>query len=116
MIITSLTINPKELEARTGWALKAEGACKGDLCVPLPEGAIDVEGRIEAQVLADRLGMPLIHDETAGVWSLGPETLGGKALTSAQAPALTLPDWQGADFQLQSLRGQKVALIAWASW
>lgn len=40
----------------------------------------------------------------------------GHALTSAQAPDLELPDLDGRPFALQSLRGQKVLLVAWASW
>ncbi len=114
MILTSLRIEPAELARRTGWALKPEGACKGDICVPLPEGAV-AGGRVDTRVLAERLGMPLIHDEAAGLWSLGPEA-GGRVLTTARAPELTLPDLDGNEFHLSSLRGKKVLLVAWASW
>jgi len=116
MLLDSLSIDPAELEQRTGWAVKPEGACKGQICVPLPSEA-RVDGRIDGRVLAERLGMPLIEDETSGRWALGPET-GGRALTSAAAPELVLPDWQGQEFRLSSLfkRGQKVLLVAWASW
>ena len=68
-------------------------------------------------VVAERLGMPLVHDEAQGLWALGPETaVTGRALTSAVAPELTLPDVEGRPFTLSSLRGQKVLLLAWASW
>jgi hypothetical protein len=109
MILTSLQIDPAELERRTGWAIKPEGACKGDICVPLPDAPLD------ARLLSERLGMPLLQDEAAGLWSLGPETL-GHALTTARAPELELPDLTGTPFRLSSLRGQKVLLVAWASW
>jgi hypothetical protein len=59
--------------------------------------------------------MPLVHDDDTGVWCLGPEAL-GRALTTAQAPDLILPDYRGNPFALSSLRGQKVLLVAWASW
>src|SRR5436309_170647 len=72
MILTTLSVDPAHLEARTGWALKPEGACKGDICVPLPDGAA-TSPTIDARVLSERLGMPLLHDEAAGLWGLGPE-------------------------------------------
>ena len=112
MILTSLTVDPTEFERATGWAIKPEGACKEDRCVPLPA---DPAARSDVRVLAERLGMPLVHDAAAGLWALGPEA-GGRALTSAQAPELILPDWRGNEFRLSSLRGRKVLLVAWASW
>ncbi len=111
MLLTSLAIDPAAFEARTGWAIKPEGACKGPVCVPLPSAPIDAAG------LSERLGMPLVHDEDAGLWALGPETaVTGRALTTADAPELELPDVDGNPFKLSSLRGQKVLLVAWASW
>lgn len=112
MIVQSLTIDPVEFERRTGWAIKPEGACKKDRCVPLPD---DAEQRRDPRVLAERLGMPLVQDAPSGLWSLGPES-GGRALTTARAPELELPDQHGDTFRLSSLRGQKVVLVAWASW
>ncbi len=112
MILTTPAIDKAEFERRTGWAIKPEGACKGDICVPLPSAASE---EIDARVLADRLGMPLVHDEASGLWCLGPEA-GGRALTTAEAPDLVLPDPNGREFHLRSLRGQKVLLVAWASW
>jgi hypothetical protein len=112
MIINTLAIPRGEFERRTGWALKPEGACKGDMCVPLPE----VDGdTLDVRMLAERLGMPLVQDEGRGLWALGPES-GGTALTTAEAPDLALPDLDGREFRLRSLRGQKVLLITWASW
>ena len=61
------------------------------------------------------VGMPLVHDEASGLWCLGPES-GGRALTSATAPELVLPDLDGTLFSLSALRGTKVVLVAWASW
>lgn len=114
MILDSLLVEPAEFERATGWAIKPEGACKDERCVPLPAAARD-GARLDARALAARLGMPLVADEATGLWSLGPEA-GGRALTSAVAPDLALPDWRGEPFQLASLRGQKVLLVAWASW
>jgi hypothetical protein len=112
MILTTLQGDPAELERRTGWQIKPEGACKADRCVPLPASS---PGHLDVPALAERLGMPLLHDAAHDVWCLGPEA-GGHALTSAEAPALVLPDLDGRPFALRSLRGQKVLLVAWASW
>ena len=112
MISNSATIATTEFERQTGWSIEPEGACKDGRCLPLPEPP---SGVIELPVIAGQLNMPLIVDEQAGLWCLGPEA-GGRALTSAVAPEIELPDWRGETFRLSSLRGKKVLLVAWASW
>lgn len=116
MILTDLHVDPARFTDGTGWAIKPEGACRAELCVPLPDASRTADDRLDVQVVADRLGMPLVHDEAHGFWALGPETRTGRALTSAQAPPLELSDFDGNPFQLSSLLGQKVLLVAWASW
>jgi hypothetical protein len=108
MILARLDDPPAELEARTGWIIKPEGACRGEVCVPLAEP-------FDVRELAERLGMALERDDAHGVWALGPES-GGRALQSARLPDIVLPDRHGEDFALRSLRGTKVFMIAWASW
>jgi hypothetical protein len=115
MIVDEPRVSVEELQRRTGWAIKPEGARKGDVCVPLGEGTVR-DGRVDLLLFAERLGMPLIHDPRHEVWALGPESLGGRALTTAGAPELVLPDLEGTPFALSTLRGQKVVLTAWASW
>src|SRR5438270_232256 len=61
-------------------------------------------------------GAPLVHDEERGLYAIGPSTVSGRALATAEAPELELPDLNGNPFKLSSLRGQKVLLVAWASW
>ena len=117
MILTELDIDPATFEARTGWAIKPEGACKAEHCVPLPPDARAADGRVSIAAVAERLGMPLVLDEEHGLYALGPDTaVTGRALTTAVAPELELPDFDGKPFRLSSLRGQKVMLVAWASW
>lgn len=115
MILDRPTVTPDELFNRTGWAIKAQGACLGDVCVPLAIQP-DEHGDLDAAALAERLGMPLLHDDESELWALGPSTVTGRTLASAEAPDLTLPDRDGDPFTLASRRGDKVLLVAWASW
>lgn len=112
MILEALEVSLAELERRTGWQIKPQGACKGDRCVPMQFAG---EGKVDVRQLAERLGMPLVHDEVSGLWCLGPEA-GGRALSDVQAPDLLLPDIRGGELNLRSLLGRKVLLVAWASW
>ena len=114
MILEQLELAANELERGTGWELKPEGLCKGERCVPLPAAA-RTDGRLDVTVIADRLGMPLVHDDRHGVWALGPES-GDHVLVSAELPPIVLQDVDGRPFDLASLRGEKVLIAAWASW
>jgi hypothetical protein len=110
MISDTLDLSADAFTAGTGWEIKPEGACKGDVCVPLGGGAF------EAVAVAAQLGMAVVEDTDLGLWAFGPESVGGRALPSAQAPELVLADIDGNTFRLSSLRGQKVALISWAPY
>lgn len=112
MIFTSSTIPVAEFERVTGWLAKGEGLCRGERCVPF-RGADTA--MVDLSAAAEALAMPLVHDARHGLWALGAEA-GGRALRSATAPELELPDFRGGSFRLSSLRGTKVLLVAWASW
>jgi hypothetical protein len=115
VITPTLEVARDELARRTGWEIKPQGACKGDVCVPLAGRLLDGD-TVDLETLAPLLGMPIVHDERHDVWALGPES-GGRALTTAVVPDIELPDIRtGELFALGSLRGQKVLLVAWASW
>ena len=111
MIIDSLEISAEQFAAGTGWQIKPEGACKAEACVPLPRS-----GGFDLVATAERLRMALVAEEQAGIWALGPESLGDRALMSATAPELVLDDLNGKTFRLSSLRGQKVVLVSWAPY
>ena len=100
-----------EFERLSGWELKPEGACRGDVCIPLPPPAA---GIVDVGEIAAALGMPLVHDPEAELWALGP--VPGPAVTEAAAPDFTLPERGGRPLSLSSLRGRKVAVVAWAPW
>ena len=112
MIFGSPRVTAAELARSTGWELKAEGLCRDERCVPF---AVTPADAIDLADVARALGMPLVVEPRAGLWALGPEA-GGKALATATLPDIELPDLDGWPFRLSSLRGQKMLLVAWASW
>jgi len=113
MILTSRTTQRSTFEAETGWQFKPEGACKGDVCIPLIEAPGD---KVDAVALAETMGLPVVEDPIHGLIAIGPESIGARALTTARAPDITLPDLDGNPFALSSLRGQKVVVYAWAPY
>ena len=111
MLLETLDVGPERFASGTGWLIEPQGACKGDVCVPL-----DRSHGFDLAATAERLGMALVQEPGTALWALGPESLGERALVSAEAPELALPDLSGREFLLSSLRGQKVLLVAWAPW
>jgi hypothetical protein len=116
MVLDRLALTAEEFEEATGWEIKPEGACQGDVCVPLPPLDPDDRGRIDVTVVAERLGLPMAHDDAHDLWALGPRSGERRVLEDARMPDLVLQDFDGGAFDLASLRGRKVVLIAWASW
>lgn len=113
MLLTELTVDRDTFEAGTGWRLQPEGACRGDVCIPLRDPTGDT---VDVATVADRMGLPLVRDDEHGMWALGPWPGTGRALVDAQAPDLVLPQLDGRDFRLSSLRGQKVLILSWAPY
>ena len=108
MIVDRLDIGADQFSQGTGWEIKPEGACKAEVCVPLPDGGFDLPST------AERLGMAMVSEP--GVWAVGPETLGGRALSTADASDFHLPDLDGNEFRVSSLRGTKVLVVSWAPY
>jgi len=115
MLLDATSISRSDFESGTGWALQPEGACIGDVCVPLPGDVFDGD-MVDVRKISEHMGMPLVHDVEHAVWALGPWPGTGRTLISAEAPDLTLPDLDGNPFSLSSLRGQKVLILAWAPY
>ena len=111
-----------ELPKATGWQMKPQGACLGDLCVPVPEHKredwiADAEDWVwfNYSEFADLLGQKYVRD--GDVWSLGsiPEVR-RMGLESAVAPDFELADRNGDVLKLSDFRGRKVVLFSWSSW
>jgi hypothetical protein len=116
----ALWLSAREAEAATGWVVKAEGLCRGGVCVPLPGGREQefVRGaRVNVAALWRHLGRPVAHSERGHVWALGGSARDRAAtLQSLEAPNFTLPDASGRPHSLSDYRGKKVFLVTWASW
>lgn len=115
VIIDALDLSVAEFHRRSGWELKPEGACRGDVCIPLRDGAMTADGSVDVLATAEQLGMPVIADDAHGIWAVGPAG-GGRVLADATMPDLVLDDFDGRRYDLASSRGRKVLLLAWASW
>ena len=89
MLLRSLDCSKDDFEAGTGWRLKPQGACRGEICVPLSKPAGDP---VDVQQVAKDMGMPLAAAPEHGLWALGPASIGSRALASAEAPDLRLRD------------------------
>ena len=111
-----LWMSAADAERVTGWALKPQGMCRGDLCVPLP--AQLVQGHdVDVEAFWRTLGGPAIASDGGEVWALGaPAEERNAALEGLEAPDFTLPDVDGTPRTLSQLRGRKVFLATWASW
>ena len=116
MTLDRLDLTAAEFAETTGWEIKPEGACQDEVCVPLPPLALDAEGRFDVTVVAERLGMPVAHDDAHALWALGPRSGDRRVLDSVRMPDLVLPDFDGDAFDVATVRGRKVVLVAWASW
>jgi hypothetical protein len=115
VILDRLDLTPPEIHRRTGWEIKPEGACQGDVCVPLRGLEPGADGTIEMSAFAARMGMALAADPEHYLWALGSRS-GSSVLTTAAAPEIVLDDFDGNPLDFETLRGRKVLLVAWASW
>jgi hypothetical protein len=115
VILDDAPVDPATFAAGTGWELKPEGACQGEICVPLPDAAVG--DAVDVDAVAGRLGMPIVEAPGRGLRAVGPATLGGRALATVAAPDLELPlvvtdgTWRLAD-----QRGRRSVIVAWAPW
>ena len=111
-----LCVSAADAERATGWTLKPEGMCRGEVCVPLREG-MRRDGFVLLPAFWRALGNPVVHDERREVWALGAGADERNAvLAGLAAPDFTLPDLDGKPHTLSALRGKKVFLCTWASW
>ncbi|MBO0797502.1 MAG: redoxin domain-containing protein [Blastocatellia bacterium] len=116
-----LWLSLDDLRAATGWELKPQGVCLGEVCVPIPTGRetdfVRASGqRFNLAALARQLNQPIVQDNAYAVWFFGEANAGAITQQSLQAPDFTLPDIDGRSHSLSDYRGRKILLYSWASW
>jgi hypothetical protein len=112
-------MEPGSFERLTGWTLKPEGMCRGDVCAPLyhRERVVSPDGMIDLQQAAPTIGLTAVVDPERGVGALtasAPERASN--MISLAAPAFTLPNMAGEPVSLHDFARRKVLLLAWSSW
>ena len=112
----SVLIDPADLPTAIGWALKPEGLCQADVCVPVRDrDAVFSGDRLDLGRVAEALDRPFLVDD--GVVVMGEPRLTRRLATDAlQAATFTLPDLAGERHSLEEWHGRKKLLVAFASW
>lgn len=107
-----------ELPAAIGWELKAEGLCRDDVCVLVPDrAALGADGVVDIAGVAALLGRRTVTDADAGIIALSLDTeTRSQAIDELVAPNFTLPDLDGNLHSLDEWRGRRRMLFAFSSW
>src|SRR5258708_166165 len=69
----NLWLSSADLAKVSGWELKPEGVCKGEVCVPIPAGreadfVHDNQQSFNLASFARLLHQPVLHDDKNAVW------------------------------------------------
>ena len=115
-----LLIRPEDLVRVNGFEVKPQGACFGDLCVPLSDSLfVEREGRhwLDLTAFADLLEQPWVADAEEHVWSFAEIPAKRESMmVDGEAPELEVTDRQGNVVRLSDLRGKKTLVVTWSSW
>ncbi len=107
-----------DFAAATGWVLKPEGLCRGEVCVPVrsrPDAVAD--GRVDAAAVAPLLARTALVDAPRGVVAYAAAaTAVSDALADRRAADFTLPQLDGTPFTFSAIGRKKKLLVVWASW
>lgn len=113
-----MTLDAAGLASRTGWQLKPEGLCRGEVCVPVRDrGTLDRGGAIDVAEFARLTGQVFVADAQRATVALAESgSRRSEALSSLAAPDFTLPDVDGRLVSLSDFDRRKRLLLAWSSW
>jgi len=109
-----LWVRAADLPRINEFELKPQGACRADMCIPVPKALKNGEW-FNLTGFSRKLGQTYIAD--SGVWSFGEmPVMRGSFYSSRIAPDFAVPDRTGKIVHLSDFRGKKVLVFTWASW
>ncbi len=115
-----LLIRPEDLSRVNGFELKPEGACYGDMCIPINDDfLIEQNGSqwFDLAAFADLLGQPYVADREASVWSFAEIPAKRESMmVNATAPDFEVTDREGKVIRLADFKGKKALIVTWSSW
>ncbi len=114
----SMSISISDFEMATGWNLKPQGLCRGEMCVSVlkPENLAN-DGAINLVEFVRLTDQNYIHDVNHGVFAFGENAFNRSLqMTSLDAPDFTLPDICGKQVSFSDFNRRKRLLLAWSSW
>jgi hypothetical protein len=117
-----LWVTPEDLTRINGFALKPQGACFEDLCIPLKDHSPLLKQETGQQwfdlaAFADSLEQPYVNDADNRVWSFGeiPDKR-QSMMNDAMAPDFEIVDREGKVIRMSDYKGKKALIITWSSW
>jgi hypothetical protein len=112
----ALWVRKRDLPRVNGFELKPQGACRADLCIPVPK-TMTRGDFFNLTAFAKKAAQPVVAEPSAKGWSFGEmQALGGGLSNSRIAPDFEVLDRLGRPVQLAGFRGKKALVITWASW
>src|SRR6516225_7003906 len=109
-----LWVRAADLPRINQFDLKPQGACRADLCVPIPKSLRSGDW-FNLTGFARHIHQSVVAE--SGVWSFGEiPVVRGDFYHSRIAPDFSVPDRSGRIVRLSDFRDKKVLVFTWASW
>jgi hypothetical protein len=113
-----LGVSADDFARATGWTLKAEGLCKGEVCVPVRDTSAMSDGAaIDVVEFARVTGRNIVIDASRNMVAMGEQASSRAAsMATLDAPNFTLPDIKSNLVSLSDFADRKKLILAWSSW
>ena len=108
----------EDFERATGWQLKPQGLCLGDVCVPVRDlPLLTQDNQIDLVEFARLVNQNIVFDKARKIVALGERAdLRGDEMSTLEAPDFVLPDIHGKKVSFSDFNRRKRLLLAWSSW